>query len=185
MQESKETNQIPINKYLQSILAIAHESEQITGETLGDLENQGDKLRKLHQNLDNINQNQEKANQNLNVISGISGYVTNYFFTKPKEISESFGSIFKPALPTPKNNNHITSMAKNFNQIEKETENETDDEIDKLLDELANSVDRIKQSGLGINNELHLQQDTISQLSLHTDKTTTKMSKLNNRISRI
>lgn len=163
---------------LKHATSILSETETIGADTLNQLAVQGEKLDNLNGKLNDINQNQYHANRHLNVISSITGYITNYFSREPKHNKTL-------STPTPDKNSSRIQTKEVQTQIQKETAPFYDQETEDILAELSGSLGRIKNMSIEMGNEIQRQNSTIDQLNNRVDITNDKMKKINTRIAKI
>ncbi|XWV26208.1 synaptosomal-associated protein 29 [Tupanvirus soda lake] len=166
------------NQILRSALAVSYETEGIAADTLGELVDQGGRLKNLHGKLDNIEKNQYQAKRYLNVISSIGGYIKNSLskpVTSPNMLKNTEQTI--AILPNKTIDMQHTKQAKQTTKVQNET--------DELLDELALSLARLKEMGINMSTEIDEHNKVLDGLNERVDKTNYHMEKLNDKIVRI
>ncbi|XWV24959.1 synaptosomal-associated protein [Tupanvirus deep ocean] len=166
------------NRILRNALSVSYETEGIAADTLGELADQGDRLKNLHGKLDNIDKNQYQANRYLNVISSIGGYIRNSF-SKPAPSPTATKYVVQD---TNTSSNKIQNIQ--FNKQIKQT-TKIQNETDELLDELSLSLGRLKEMGNHMSTEINNHNKILEDLNERVDKTNHGMKKLNDKIVRI
>jgi hypothetical protein len=165
------------NQIIKNALSTSYQTEEIATDTFGELSNQGIQLKNLQDGLDNIGENQHNANNHLNIISSISGYIKNKFG------KTSLVPIKNKTRVDPIKNKITVDREISTNTINnKKTQSKS--ETNKLLDELSVSLLRLKEMGNNVSIELQNQSKTLDDLNEHVDETNNNMKKLNDRIKK-
>jgi synaptosomal-associated protein 29 len=171
-------------------LRALEESEQIGVSTAENLLAQGEQLRKAEKNLDHIQNTTTQSQKHLNNIKSIFGGVKNYFSRTPSA---------KPS-PSPSEDNFKSTTKLESTVTTLQTETVTydrtggpssiggslpaaskqnlvgtrwgamDDEIDDNLDLMAKNLSRLKNLGMGLQDEIDEQNKVIDRLSVKADK---------------
>ncbi|XP_067224632.1 synaptosomal-associated protein 23-like isoform X2 [Chanodichthys erythropterus] len=160
------------------MLQTTQESLDVGGKTLTMLDEQGEKLRHVNQEMDQIEQDMKKARKNLNELSkwcGLCLWPSNRLKStktdrrykqskKPKESKQNVVSSQQPAIL---NAQAVSagSAAPSGPYIKRITNDEREDEMEKNLEEVGKNIDTLKNMALELGGKISQQNQDLDDMS--------------------
>lgn len=188
-------------------LKALEESEQIGLATAEDLLVQGEKLRKIDKQLDEIQQTTSQTQKHLNNIKSVFGGFKNWFGGKgaapaktPTEApSEKPPRRLESAVSTMKSDTggfyedsdmKKSATAPSLSSSTKASLQGTrwgamDEEIDENLDVMSQHLQRLKNLGLGLGDEIESQNQVIDRVAVKADKNNVTIRDQDKQMKRI
>ena len=151
---------------LKDSIRMLTEMEKLGQETLVELGKQGEQIDKNNNKMDNINKKLNDSNKTLNKMSSFFG------FMKKNKIKIEDQTSYKEEEKT----NHLEQKQETL---------KTDSDIDDDLDKLQNSISNLKDISLEMNKELDVQNKKLGELSEKTEKQTSNLNFIIDKIKKI
>lgn len=166
------------------MLAMAEETQDTGIKTLVQLDEQGEKLHRIEENLDTINADMREAEKNLTGLEKFCGLCVCSCRRKADfEKSEQYRKAYndKPESSGSKSTGKGNSAVNNHNKapasgyIQRVTNDAREDEMDENIGQVAGIVDNLKSMALDMGGELDRQNVQIDRI---TDKATANETRI-------
>jgi hypothetical protein len=168
-------------------LRMLNETEEVGVKTAAELEQQGEKLKGIEENLDGIDSTLTATQRNLNQIKSVFGGLKNKFFG-PKQRSNTSTNLKDKAEKSSisasqsMNNMKETTKTPEFVTI---TGSDREQELNKNLEDMSAGLSRLKDLGLAMNRELTVQDSRLDRIGDKVTYTDAKVKDQNAQMKRI
>ncbi|KAF5400796.1 Synaptosomal-associated protein 29 [Paragonimus heterotremus] len=180
----------------QRALASIANSERIGIDTATELLEQGEKLARAEQQLDDISHLQKESQRHINVVSSVFGGLRNLF--SRKQSAPSIRPI-ESSKPQPRLTDHTSALkstvqSSSFSSPALAGENTfvqgnqpagTASDFDRNLSLMSDGMSRLKGLAQGMNEELRVQNDRLERMTPRVDCINDTMSKQNQQMNKL
>jgi len=174
------------------MLALSEETQETGIKTLTMLDEQGEKLDRVEENMDVINEDMREAEKNLTGLEKCCGLCL-CTCKRPKSFERSEG--YKKAFKSDDKGNVITQQpgssqnnkggAPSGGYIQRITGDDREDEMDENLGQVANIVGNLKSMAIDMGTELESQNKQLDRINLKAEANDDRIEKANERARKI
>lgn len=210
MQKTKEDRSVQeiveeTNESLRTSIMIAHQTNQLAADTMLELHSQGDQISNMERDLEQIEENNKKADRHIRGIRSFFGSLVNRF-SSPSLISpplvethqkppqppsvQPISQHSMPILHDASNNSFNNSSNNSFNPfdsnyIDANSYEDTMRQQDKNLDELLNALVHMNNAAQSMNIEITDQNQRLDKVAEKTQKQNAEIQKHNFQINKL
>ncbi|THD23634.1 Synaptosomal-associated protein 29 [Fasciola hepatica] len=179
----------------QRALASIANSERIGVETANELLEQGEKLSRAEQQLDEISHLQKDSQRQINTLSSVFGGLKTFFSRKqstpsgPTTATSTNPRPNEPARSTSSLRHSVSSQptwsASLPAQEDFAPSRQNDTEFERNLGLMSDGVSRLKGLAQGLNEELRLQNEQLDRMAPRVDSVTDTMTRQNQQMNKL